>query len=168
LRARELALEGADLESPRHLAWFLYRQMGRKIEPQELTSHFALLDDNDVTAAIKYWSEAQDFTLSFLSKGLLDRRLFRLEWLSEPVSPERFEETRRMVTTTFGAKAVTEHFVFTGSESNRAYDDAEDQIKILFKNNDVRPITECSDVPLFTHLVTKHFICYPKQLAERL
>ncbi len=164
LRARELALEGVQLEAPRHLAWFLYRREGRVIAPEDLSSHFALLDDNDVTAAIKYWSEAADFTLSFLSNGLLNRRLFRLEWLSEPVSAARLEEVRRGVYQLFGDSAVLEHFVYTGSESNRAYDDAEDQIKILFKNGDVRPITECSDVPLFTHLVTKHFICYPKQL----
>lgn len=165
LRARELALEGVQLEAPRHLAWFLYRREGRVIEPEDLSSHFALLDDNDVTAAIKYWSEATDFTLSFLSKGLLNRRLFRLEWLSEPVSAARLDEVRRGAVQLFGDSAVLEHFVYTGSESNRAYDDAEDQIKILFKNGDVLPITECSDVPLFTHLVTKHFICYPKQLV---
>lgn len=163
-RARELALEGVQLEAPRHLAWFLYRREGRVIAPEDLSSHFALLDDNDVTAAIKYWSEAADFTLSFLSKGLLDRRLFRLEWLNEPVSADRLGEVRQQVARIFGEKAVLEHFVFTGSESNRAYDDAEEQIKILFKNGAVRPVSECSDVPLYTQLVTKHFICYPKQL----
>ncbi len=163
-RARELALKGILLEAPRHLAWFLYRREGHVIASEDLSSHFALLDDNDVTAAIKYWSEAEDFTLSFLSKGLLDRRLFRLEWLSEAASAGKIDEIRRRVVKTFGEKAVPEHFVFTGSESNRAYDDAEDQIKILFKNGDVRPITECSDVPLYTQMVTKHFICFPKQL----
>ena len=163
-RARELALKGILLEAPRHLAWFLYRREGHVIASEDLSSHFALLDDNDVTAAIKYWSEAEDFTLSFLSKGLLDRRLFRLEWLSEAASAGKIDEIRRRVVNTFGEKAVPEHFVFTGSESNRAYDDAEDQIKILFKNGNVRPITECSDVPLYTQMVTKHFICFPKQL----
>lgn len=164
-RARELALEDVQLEAPRHLAWFLYRREGYIVAPEDISSHFALLDDNDITAAIKYWSDASDFTLSFLSKGLLDRRLFRLEWLGEPVSAGRLEEVRRKVVRVFGEKAVLKHFVFTGSESNRAYDDAEEQIKILFKNGAVRPITECSDVPLYTQLVTKHFICYPKQLA---
>jgi HD superfamily phosphohydrolase len=166
--ARELALEGEQLEAPRHLAWFLHRREGHVIAPEELTSHFALLDDNDVTAAIKYWSEADDFTLSFLSKGLLERRLFRLEWLSEPASAEQLDDIRRRVTKVFGEQAVLEHFVYSGSESNRAYDDAEDQIKILFKSGLVRPITECSDVPLFTQTVTKHFVCYPKQLAQTL
>lgn len=165
LRARELALDDVRLEVPRHLAWFLYRKEGAVIEPAEMLFHFALLDDNDVTAAVKYWSEAEDFTLSFLSKGLLDRRLFRLEWFNEPVSGAYFDGICRRVEKTFGDKAITKHFVIVGSESNRSYDEAGDQIKILFKNGDVRPVTECSDVPLYTQAVTKHYICYPKQLA---
>ncbi|GAB4497322.1 MAG: HD domain-containing protein [Saprospiraceae bacterium] len=165
-RARELALEGVQLETPRHLAWFLHRREGHVIAPEDLTSHFALLDDNDVTAAIKYWSEATDFTLSFLSKGLLDRRLFRLEWLSEPATAKRVSDVREKVATLYGNEAILEHFVFTGSESNRAYDDAKDQIKILFKTGHVRPITQYSDIPLFTQLVTKHYICFPKQLTK--
>ncbi len=164
LRARELALENVQLEAPRHLAWFLYRKERERIEPKELLSHFALLDDNDITAAVKYWSEAEDYTLSFLSKGLLDRRLFRLEWHSEPVVADHLNDIRRRVERTYGEQAVLEHFVYTGSESNRAYDDVDEQIKILFKNGNVRPISECSDVPLYTQVVTKHFICYPKGL----
>lgn len=165
-RARDLALEGVRLEAPRHLAWFLYRRKGHVIMPGDLSSHFALLDDNDVTAAIKYWSEADDFTLSFLSRGLLDRRLFRLEWLVGPASDEQLAATRAQVNLVLGPEAISEYFVFAGSESNRAYDDAKDQIKILFKSGDVKPITECSDVPLYTQTVTKHYICYPKQLSK--
>ena len=164
-RARELALAGAELEAPRHLAWFLKNDNNSPAEPSESLFHFALLDDNDVTAAVKYWAEAEDFTLAFLSRGLLDRKLFRLEWRNAPVTADELDAFRRRVASDYGAQAVAEHFVYTGRESNRAYDDAEDQIKILFKNGDVRPITECSDVPLYTQIVTKHFICYPKQLG---
>jgi len=161
-RARELALQDETLEVPRHLGWFLYRKTGDMPEPAEMLSHFSRLDDHDVTAAIKYWSEASDFTLAFLSKGLLDRRLFRLEWHTEPVSPEYADQIRQKVLESTGKQAAMEHLVYTGSESNRAYDDSKEQIKILFKNGQVIPIDQCSDVPLYTQLVTKHFICYPK------
>ncbi len=163
-RARELALQGVQLEVPRHLGWFLYRKNGHTHDPEELMRHFTLLDDNDVTAAIKYWSEAEDFTLSYLSRGLLDRRLMRLEWHDHPVSPKRIEQIRHAVHEQFGEQALVEHFVYHGAVSNRSYDESTEQIKILFKNNRVCPISECSDVPLFTKLVTKHYLCYPKQL----
>jgi hypothetical protein len=67
-----------------------------------------------------------------------------------------------MVASEFGDKADAGYLIITGSESNRAYDDSRDQIRILFKNGAVLPIDKCSDVPLYTQLVTKFFICYPK------
>jgi len=164
-RARELTLAGADLEVPRHLGWFLSWKPTNPIEPAELLSHFAHLDDHDITSAIKYWSEADDFTLSFLSKGLLDRRLFRLEWHTEPIAAEYTLSIQQKVAENMGETAIVEHLVYTGSESNRAYDDSKEQIKILFKNGSVLPIDQCSDVPLYTQLVTKHYICYPKNLT---
>jgi uncharacterized protein len=163
-RARDLALAGVELEVPRHLGWFLCRQPGSPNEAPEMLAHFAQLDDNDVTAAIKYWAEAQDFTLSFLSKGLLDRRLFRLEWHSGPVGDAQISTLKARAARAFGTEAVLDDLVYVGSESNRAYDDATEQIRILFKNGKALPINECSDVPLYTQVVTKHFICYPKQI----
>lgn len=163
-RAHELVVAGETLEMPRHLGWFLSWKPGDAFEPAELLSHFARLDDHDITAAIKYWSEAQDFTLAFLSKGLLDRKLFRLEWHNEPISPEYVQNIRQKVAESLGQNALIEHLVYTGSESNRAYNDSKEQIKILFKNGAVLPIDQCSDVPMYTQLVTKHFICYPKKL----
>jgi len=164
-RARELSLAGQELEMPRHLGWFLNWKPSEASEPTELLSHFARLDDHDVTVAIKYWSEASDFTLSFLSKGLLDRQLFRLEWHNEPIEAAYAQSIRQKVAINMGPDAIIEHLVYTGSESNRAYDDSKEQIKIVFKNGSVLPIDQCSDVPLYTQLVTKHFICYPKKIG---
>lgn len=161
-RARELTLAGEAIEMPRHLEWFIRWESDAPSLPTELLSHFSRLDDHDVTSAIKYWSEARDFTLAFLSKGLLDRQLFRLEWHNEPVSPDYAQSIREKVANAMDSTAILEHLVYTGSESNRAYDDSKEQIKILFKNGSVLPIDQCSDVPLYTQLVTKHFICYPK------
>ncbi len=164
-RARELTLSGVKLEVPRHLGWFLALHSGDTADPAEMLSHFSKLDDNDLTAAIKYWSEAEDFTLSRLSKGLLDRKLFRLEWHTEPVSEAYAQSIRERVIEKWGKDAMIEHLVYTGSESNRAYNDAREQIRILFKNGTVKPIDQCSDVPMTTQLVTKYFICYPKELG---
>jgi HD superfamily phosphohydrolase len=165
-RARSLALQGVDLEAPRHLRWFLYRKPEEALESTAILQHFSFLDDNDITAAIKYWSEDRDFVLSYLSKGLLERKLFRLEWHLEPIDPTYEAEMKARALQHFGPEAPIEYLVYVGKESNRAYDDAKDQIKILFKNGKVLPITACSDVPLFTQIVTKHFICYPKILGK--
>ncbi|MBL7809906.1 MAG: HD domain-containing protein [Saprospiraceae bacterium] len=164
-RARELSLSGISLEVPRHLGWFLAREAGDTADPEEMLSHFSKLDDNDLTAAIKYWSEAEDFTLALLSRGLLDRKLFRLEWHSEPVDGDYAQSIREKISQKWGNAAMLDHLVYIGSESNRAYNDTREQIKILFKNGLVKPIDQCSDVPMYTQLVTKYFICYPKELG---
>lgn len=161
-RARVIAMQGGTLEVPRHLGWFLYKKPEEKTDPAELLSHFSRLDDNDVTSAIKYWTESSDFTLAYLSKGLLDRKLFRLEWHNEAVTADYLENIREKIREKLDHRADVNYLVYSGSESNRAYDDSKDQIKILFKDGRVLPIDQCSDVPLYTQVVTKHFICYPK------
>ncbi len=166
-RARELALAGVPLECSRHLHWFLYRDAAEQPPLPELLAHFARLDDVDIASAIKAWRDADDPVLAYLSAGLLDRKLFRLEWRSVPVEEDYINKVRAKVLHAFGPDLPLEHLVFTGSESNQAYDASEEKINILFKDGRVLPIDECSDVPLYTQVVTKHFICYPKQLERQ-
>ena len=164
-RARELALQGVQLEVSRPLHWFLYRDAKEVPPTQEILDHFARLDDVDIAAAIKAWESADDQVLAYLAHGLLDRKLFRLEWRTVPVESDYITDLRERARTAFDAGVPLEHLVFAGQESNRAYDDTHEQIKILFKDGRVLPIDECSDVPLYTQEVTKYFVCYPKSLT---
>lgn len=161
-RARELALGGAQLEASRHLHRFLYRNAAEQPPVQEWLEDYARLDDVDIAAAIKAWRYADDQVLSYLSAGLLDRKLFRLEWRSVPVEADYVQTIRARLAQVFGPDTPLDHLVFTGSESNQAYDASDEKINMLFKDGRVLPIDECSDVPLYTQVVTKHFICYPK------
>jgi uncharacterized protein len=106
--------------------------------------------------------DADDFTLRTLATGLINRRIFRLEWHQEPLPKQYIYEVSDMVQKRLDPKAAIEHFVYFGAESNQAYDTDNDPIRIIFNNGQVRLLTECSDVPLYTQLVTKYFICYPK------
>ncbi len=164
-RARELALQGVTLETPRHLGWFLYQPQGTRIEDKELLAHFAKLDDTDVTAAIKYWAESDDAVLSFLAKGLLDRNLFRLEWSSQPIEVSKIAAIQAKIRNIFGADIPVQYFCYVGSESNQAYNPAHEQICIRFKNNKVVPIDAYSDVPVYSQVITKYYVCYPKNVV---
>ncbi len=164
-RAKKLALEGMDMNIPAALHWFLYRPPNAAVTPDLLT-RFARLDDTDVAAALKFWADdPRDFVLQMLSEGLLNRRLFRLEWHTEPVSEAHKDGVRQKLVEKFGSNH-TPDLLFEGSESNRAYDDAKEQIRILFKNGQVLTLSQCSDVPLYTQTVTKYFICYPKIIVR--
>jgi uncharacterized protein len=165
-RARQLVLNGATLEAPPALRWFLYRNADTSAESPELLPRFARLDDSDIIGAIKYWADSSDFFLQTLSKGLLERRLFRLEWHTKAIPSDYISDIVRRIGEHWTVDNPAD-FVFTGSESNRAYDDSKEQINILFKNGTVVPITEHSDVPLYTQMVTKYYVCYPKLLFTR-
>jgi uncharacterized protein len=56
------------------------------------------------------------------------------------------------------------YLVLTGEESNLTYNNIKDEIKILFKNGEIRPISESMDYELSSKIVTKHYLCFPKHL----
>lgn len=165
-RARQLALEGVALEAPPALRGFLYRPVAQTADPN-LLERFARLDDSDIMSAIKYWADSGDLLLRTLSKGLLDRKLFRLEWHGFPIPEEYVQNIYQKVARQLEVDNPRD-FVFMGSESNRAYDESKDPIFILFKDDTVQPLTACSEVPVYTQTVTKHYVCYPKTGKGRL
>jgi uncharacterized protein len=163
-RARALALEGERLDAPPVLSWFLYREPDKAVSNQEILQHFWQLDDVDIAFSIKSWASHRDFVLRFLSEGLLNRKLFRLEWHQSPVPPDHSNQIRERIAQQFGTEKHLEYLLYQDTLSNQAYDDVKDQIKICFKDGSVLPITQYADTPLFTQVVTKHYICYPKNL----
>jgi len=161
-RARELALEGQQLEAPRDLARFLYLPAGEVWPEEKLLEHYARLDDTDITACVKNWSEAEDPLLAYLSKGMLERRLFRMQWLNEPLSDQARTDLLNQLQELHLPAVPPEKLIYEGRESIQAYNEGKAPIRILFKNGEVKNLTECSDVQLFTQPVTKYFVCYPK------
>lgn len=163
-RARLLALEGKLGDAPRDLAWFLNKPVGTQTDPNELLHRFSRLDDTDITMAIKYWAEESDFALQTLSNGILHRRLFRLEWHLSPITGEYRYEIQERTKAKYGSDIPLDCFVFEGAESNQAYNEEKEPINILFKNGKVLPVSQCSDVPLYTQKITKYYIAYPKNI----
>jgi HD superfamily phosphohydrolase len=161
-RARQLALQGVVLEASEALRWFLYRSPDAPPAPDELLRYFARLDDVDVAASIKAWCFHDDPMLALLATGLIERRLFRLEWRSVPVEAGYIAQLQEAACQKYGHWGA--QLIFTGASSNRAYDPSTEKIHILFKSGRVAPIDECSDVPLYTQTVTKYFVCYPKNI----
>jgi uncharacterized protein len=161
-RARQLSLAGVDVEAPKDLAWFLRRPTDAQDDPADILRRFARLDDTDVAASIKTWTDSDDFTLKMLSDSLLDRKLFRLEWHTTPIEQSYIHALHERFYWHFGREHPVDYFVFHGKEQNQAYNPLKEQIRILFKSGIVQSLENCSDVPLYTQLITKYYICYPK------
>jgi uncharacterized protein len=156
--------EGVDLESFGQLNMFLKEEnmLDYKKNMKDLTKRFAKLDDFDIIASLKIWSSSSDFVLSFLSKGILNRKLLKLELKNSPFEVGVVESKIQEIAKKVPSQTDLSYLVFTGAESNLTYNNIKDEIKILFKNGEVRPISESMDYELNSKIVTKHYLCFPK------
>jgi len=172
-RARELSVSGENLFATPALHFFLvndvtHSDFEQKSEPIQ---HFSNLDDYDIFSALKVWVNHKDPILSGLSKALVNRRLFKIEMGNEKIEHSYFEALKKKVMVKYGlSESEADYFCFADQTSNYTYQPGSDRINILFKNGDVKDITEVSDqlnITLMDKPTTKYFVCYPKDLQMK-
>jgi hypothetical protein len=126
---------------------------------------FSKLDDTDLDVAIKSWSENHDRVLSMLCKNMLRRSLFKIRLQKEPFSEGQVQAAREEALKMLDlSREELDYFVFTRSITNKAYSLSGDQIKILYKDKQVKDVGEASDMlslPVLSKIVKKYFLCYP-------
>lgn len=172
-RAKELAEQGQDLFATPALKLFLTKEVTRADfeKDQNLLGQFAELDDFDVLTSIKVWKHHEDQVLSKLSSFMVDRKLLKIKMLSEPVSQDLLDKLRSKLAQDWNiSEADAAYFVFTDSIANSAYNLKHDRINILFKNGEVKDITEAADtlsLSVLSKPVEKHFLCFPAQLTNQ-
>lgn len=164
--AKVLSRGGMDLRVPSSLQFFLERELSEDDFYQrrdELLRHFARLDDYDIICALKSFVEGPNPLLAYLSASIIDRRLFKLELQNQAFEAEYKDHIRARILeqSGFGEEALPYLFL-EGEESNSAYSASRHEIKILFKNGKILPLSECSDVGVPTRIITKRYLCYPK------
>ena len=124
---------------------------------------FCSIDDADVMFAVKKWSHHPDTVLSMLSNGLLNRKLLKCTLQNEPVNEELLVISRKAVARKL---KISEHeagyLVFTGVTENTTYKLNDEHITILFKNGEVREISQVDNPLIHQTLsmpVKKFYIC---------
>ena len=174
-RAKYLAQQGEDLFCTPALKYFLYNSISKQgfiDNKEEVLNYFTLLDDNDVIASAKAWISHSDKLLSFLCKGLANRKLFKIVIRTKPFSQQIMTGISAKVQKSYSlTKQETDYLVLTGSVSNNAYDFEDDKINILFKSGEIKDIAEASDmlnVSVLSKVVKKYFLCFPKQLENEI
>ncbi len=169
-RAKELAHSGRQLFATPALDFFLKNDIDKQIfqNNAEAFRYFAVLDDFDVLAAIKVWTNHDDKVLSSLSKCIVNRRFFRIEMEKEKFADEYIVAIREKTKKKYSlSEEETDYFVFADKTSNYAYRQGVDKINILYKDGSVHDISEISDdlnISLLSKPVTKYFLCYPKDV----
>ncbi|MCC6372983.1 MAG: HD domain-containing protein [Bacteroidia bacterium] len=171
-RAKEMSAAGKDLFATPALAVFLkhnYRQADFEKE-KGLLDLFSKLDDYDVVASIKVWSECDDKILSRLCDNLLNRKLFKVEIQNTPIAPSHKNKLLQRTIKEYGInRHEAQYFVFTDLVNNSAYNANSFNINILMNNGQLLDVAEASDLLNLQSLsktVTKYFICYPKEMID--
>lgn len=125
---------------------------------------FTLLDDTDVVASLKHWSQHPDRLLSFLCKSVLNRQLLKVKIQGEPIAPELLYEKKKIAAAKAGiGLAESGYLAFTGEAVNRLYDPQFEHINILFKDGSVKNISDVDNALIHENLsrpVKKFYICY--------
>ncbi|MGB0933610.1 MAG: HD domain-containing protein [Lishizhenia sp.] len=131
---------------------------------------FAQLDDYDIMGAIKVWQAHKDPVLSLLSKGLVDRKLFKIEVSREPFGPDRLELERQMAQSLFGvSEEESAYFVYTNKLINNAYNSFKENINLVYKNGKILDVSKASDnlnISALSEPVEKYYLCYPVEIRR--
>ncbi len=167
-RAKELTKKGSDLSATGSLQYFLNANFEtNKFDLNELKL-FSKLDDSDIVSSIKFWCDNEDFVLSFLCNSIINRKLPKVEMQIQEFSAKYFDKLKNKVIQEYKINEEEAHYlIFSGRVSNQAYDAQKDPINILYKNGEIIDIAEASDnfnIQALSETVSKHFICYPKNL----
>jgi uncharacterized protein len=162
-RAKDLIIEGKDVTSTSiALDFFLKNAVDLRLP--EHFDKFCLLDDYDVMSTIKNWMYHPDRILSTLCELLIDRRLLKVKLRTEPFSSDVVREMRKAIAKKLNiTDDESRYFIFTGEAVNTTYDPSEERINILFKDGNVRDISEVDNALIHQTLSTpvkKFYICF--------
>ncbi len=135
-----------------------------KLKGKEILHHYSNLDDSDILIALKKMALSNDFLLSFYAKGLLFRKLFRIEMKDDEFNSDYLIKIRQKIAQLFSHLKESEinNLVLVGKESNVTYTHQKNEIKILYKNNKIIPMSQVGALSIPQQIITKHYLCYPK------
>jgi HD superfamily phosphohydrolase len=165
-RAKALFLEGHDLFASPSLRVFLENNftIDDFEKNHDLLGHFANIDDADIIVSLKVWQNHPDSILSYLSKNIISRQLFKTEIKKEPFSDERLNLERIRLQQKHHIEAhEVDYFLVSEKLSNSAYTEDYKQIKIMNRNGSMTELSKASDnynIAALSSPVEKHFICF--------
>lgn len=167
-RAKELTLKGINLPCSEPLLYFMQNKVSLEDFDAEKLDLFSQLDDFDIISALKAWQKQDDFILSTLSKMLINRDLLKIKLSAEKIPAEESQSLKEQFANDHHITQLEAgYFIFRGKIKNQAYSKEAEPIRILKKDKTIEDVVEASDqlnLKSLSKLVTKYYICFPKQL----
>jgi len=167
-RAKELTERGVVLPCSEPLLFFMQNKVNLETFDSKTLGLFAQLDDFDIISALKAWQNNEDFILSSLSKMIINRDLLKIKLTNEKVSIEELHVQKERFSMQNNISLIeSSYFIFKGKIKSQAYSKVAEPIRILNKDRTIEDVVEASDqlnLKSLSKLVTKYYICFPKQL----
>jgi len=166
LRAKELAAQGIELFASPALRFFLYQTIDRSefLTNPECLNYFIQLDDNDIWTALKVWSNHDDIVLASLSRGLIDRKLFKVAITKSPITAlEKEKMLKRIAEELNISKQEAKYLLSVSTIENNMYRKEDDSIEIIYSDGTTKDIAEASDmlnISLLSRKVKKYYVCF--------
>jgi len=165
-RAKQLIASNVKVSCSENLYNFLasdFSVMSKGLIINDYIDVFAELDDVDIMDLIKSNTKHSDFIFSFTSKCLLERKLFKIylqdevfKGFEKKVVLEGVEKHLNV------SKELAKNLILEGRESNLSYNSKKEEIRILLKNGEVRPLSDFHTEFVKPRIVTKHYISFPQ------
>lgn len=167
-RAKELTLKGIKLPCSEPLLYFMQNKISLENFDAEKLDLFSQLDDFDIISALKTWQKHNDFILSTLSKMIINRDLLKIKMSADKIPMEESQAMKEEFAEEHNISQLEAgYFIFRGKIKNQAYSKEAEPIRILKKDKTIEDVVEASDqlnLKSLSKLVTKYYICFPKQL----
>ena len=167
-RAKELTLKGIKLPCSEPLLYFMQNKITLEDFDAQKLDLFSQLDDFDIISALKAWQKQDDFILSTLSKMIINRDLLKIKLSAEKIPMEESQSLKEEFAEAHNISALDAgYFIFRGKIKNQAYSKEAEPIRIFKKDKTIEDVVEASDqlnLKSLSKLVTKYYICFPKQL----
>ena len=167
-RAKELTLKGITLPCSEPLQFFMQNKITLDDFDAQNLDLFSQLDDFDIISALKAWQKQDDFILSTLSKMIINRDLLKIKLSGEKIPLEEIQELKERFAKDHNiSQSEADYFIFKGKIKNQAYSKEAEPIRIFKKDKTIEDVVEVSDqlnLKSLSKLVTKYYICFPKQL----
>jgi hypothetical protein len=168
-RAKELVRGGKKLFAPPSLMYFLENEVDKDWfeSHEEALANYELLDDSDIWSAMKAWKLSDDKILSTLATDMLDRHIFKVEVSEEVPNEEHIAQITQRIAEQMGISEADarRYMVSLNTIRKDMYNVDDDSIAILYKNGDIRDISEASEllnVQLLSKKITKYYLCYQR------
>lgn len=166
-RAKALASEGAELPASEALHFFLYHPITKQdFNTEHTLDMYAMLDDSDIWSALKMWCAHPDKVLSLLCKAFINRNLFKVKILNEPVDVKKVALLKKSYQKQWNlSEEESDFFWGIQSVSTDTYSPSDDRINILYNDGSIKDISDASDmlnINVLTKKVRKDYFYYTR------